>query len=106
MESKNISESSFKCNNFRDEALKSYSSQKFNKKEINPKKASQFKTINNSKEILIFSKKKNLNELNQIKPKLVKMGLPSVFNIIEKRHSSYDKEKLIRSKHLVTQIFM
>ena len=93
MESKNISESSFKCNNFRDEALKSYSSQKFNKKEINPKKTSQFKTINNSKEILIFSKKKNLNELNQIKPKLVKIGLPSVFNIIEKRHSSYDKKK-------------
>ena len=29
--------------------------------------------------------------LNKIKPKLLKGALPKVFNIIEKRHSSYDK---------------
>ena len=92
MDQKTISESSFKYNGFRDESLKSFSSQKFCEKEINPKKQSKFKTINNSKEILIFSKK-DLNEINLIKPKLIKAGLPSVFNIIEKRHSSYDRKK-------------
>ena len=92
MESKNIQEPIIKLSNFHDESLKSFSPNKNYQAEIKSKKETQFKTINNySKEIIIPSKKKDMNILNEIKPKLIKGNLPSVFNLIEKRQSSYDK---------------
>ena len=92
MEQKLISEPTQKSNNFRDDSLKSYSISKFSP-EINIKKESKFKTINNiSKEIIISSKKKDIDNLNRIKPKLLKGNLPQVFNVIEKRHSSCDQK--------------
>ena len=92
MESKPISEPTFKEHNFRDESLKSLSPSKIYHLEMKLKKGSQFKTINNNSKELFISTKKNMN-LNQIKPKLIKGKLPSVFNIIEKRNSSYDKKE-------------
>ena len=92
MESKNIQEPIIKLNNFRDESLKSFSPNKIYQAEIKSQKEKQFKTINNySKEIIIPSKKKDMNILNEVKPKLIRGNLPSVFNLIEKRQSSYDK---------------
>jgi len=92
MESKLISEPTFKINNFRDESSKALSPDKIYLLEMKPKEEPQFKSINNnSKELFISSKKKDMS-LNKIKPKLLKGTLPQVFNIIEKRHSSYDKK--------------
>ena len=94
MESKNIiSEQTIKSNNFRDETIKAFSPLKFYNQELKTKIESQFKTINNhSKEIIISSKIKDMSTLNQVKPKLLKGTLPSVFNIVEKRQSSFDKK--------------
>ena len=93
MEQKRISEPIQKSNNFRDDSLKSYSLSKFSP-EINVKKESKFKTINNiTKEIIISAKKKDIDNLNRIKPKLLKGNLPQAFNVIERRHSSCDKKK-------------
>ncbi len=98
MEQKLISEPTIKPNNFRDESLKLYSQSKFSPK-INIKKESKFKTINNnSKEIIISSKKKDVDALNRIKPKLLKGNLPQVFNVIEKRYSSCDKKNFSEKK--------
>lgn len=58
MEQKLISEPSFQSKNFRDETLNATSQSKSYHLEIQAKKGSQFKTINNSKEIFISSKKK------------------------------------------------
>ena len=48
MESKLISEPTFKINNFRDESLETLSPHKYYHLEMKPKKESQFKTINNN----------------------------------------------------------
>ena len=97
MESKLNSEPTFKANNFRDESLKSFSPSKIYHLEMQSKKTSQYKTINSNSKELFISTKKNMNS-NQIKPKLLKGTLPSVFNIIEKRYSSYDKKEYSEKK--------
>ena len=97
MESKLNSEPAFKANNFRDESLKSFSPSKIYHLEMQSKKTSQFKIINRNSKELFISTKKNMNS-NQIKPKLLKGSLPSVFNIIEKRYSSYDKKEYSEKK--------
>ena len=93
MEQKISSEPTINSNNFRDEALKFYSPPSFQPQDMKLKKESKFRTINNnSKEIFISSKKKDMDTLSHIKPKLLRGNLPKVFNVIEKRHSSCDKK--------------
>ena len=99
MEQKLISEPTIKPNSFREESLNNFIPSILYQQEEKIKKASQFKTINNnSKEIFISSKKKDLETLIHTKPKLLKGNLPKVFNVIEKRHSSCDKKKYSDNK--------
>lgn len=99
MEQKLISEPTIKPNSFREESLNNFIPSILYQQEEKIKKASQFKTINNnSKEIFISSKKKDLETLIHTKPKLLKGNLPKVFNVIEKRYSSCDKKKYLDNK--------
>ena len=87
--------------NKNEEILKTFSASKFIQYENNTKKDCRFKTItninNHSNEIFISSKIKEDNP-NEVKPKLLKGSLPSVFNIIEKIKSTYNKANLSYKK--------